>query len=103
MSLTIRVLFRPRESDLPKIYKTLGEDYDERILPSIANEVLKAVVARYDAIELISQRSEVSQEIRTLLTNRLNNYGILLDDVSIIHLAFGKEFMVAVEMKQVGK
>jgi len=31
-------------SELPKIYKTLGIDYDDRVLPSIVNEVMKAVV-----------------------------------------------------------
>ena len=29
---------------LPNIFSNIGEDYDERILPSITNEVLKAVV-----------------------------------------------------------
>ena len=29
---------------LPKIYTNLGIDYDERVLPSITNEVLKAIV-----------------------------------------------------------
>lgn len=44
MSITLRVLFRPVPKELPKIYVNLGEDYDERVLPSITNEVLKAVV-----------------------------------------------------------
>lgn len=35
-------------------------DYDERVLPSIGNEVLKAIVAQFDAAELITQREVVS-------------------------------------------
>lgn len=46
MNLTLRVLSRPDTAVLPKIYTQLGEDYDERVLPSIGNEVLKAVVVR---------------------------------------------------------
>lgn len=38
------MLFRPRSSELPKIFTTLGIDYEDRVLPSITNEVLKAVV-----------------------------------------------------------
>jgi len=40
----LRILYRPRPSDLPAIYTNLGIDYDERVLPSITTEVLKAVV-----------------------------------------------------------
>jgi hypothetical protein len=42
----LRVLFRPVPTSLPNIYSTLGIDYDERVLPSITNEILKAVVVR---------------------------------------------------------
>lgn len=43
--LTLRVLYRPNTERLCEIYRTLGLDYDERVLPSIVNEVLRAVVA----------------------------------------------------------
>ncbi len=46
VTVTLRVLFRPEVAHLPDIYRGLGVDYDERVLPSIANEVLKAVVAQ---------------------------------------------------------
>ena len=44
VNITLRILFRPVASQLPKIYMSLGEDYDERVLPSITSEVLKAIV-----------------------------------------------------------
>ena len=56
VNITLRILFRPVPDSLPNIYTTLGQDYDDRILPSITNEVLKAVVAQFDAGELITQR-----------------------------------------------
>jgi hypothetical protein len=47
VNITLRILFRPIPDQLPRIYTILGVDYDERVLPSITTEVLKAVVVRY--------------------------------------------------------
>lgn len=44
VNITLRILFRPMTTQLPRIFTSIGEDYDERVLPSITTEVLKAVV-----------------------------------------------------------
>ena len=83
--------------------QNLGSDYDERVLPSIGNEVLKAIVAQFDAAELITQREAVSNRIRTDLLRRAQEFNIALEDVSITHMTFGKEFTRAVEEKQIAQ
>ncbi|EDN61723.1 mitochondrial protein [Saccharomyces cerevisiae YJM789] len=103
VSLTLRVLHRPEVLQLPAIYQNLGLDYDERVLPSIGNEVLKSIVAQFDAAELITQREIISQKIRKELSTRANEFGIKLEDVSITHMTFGPEFTKAVEQKQIAQ
>ena len=101
VNIKLRVLWRPVIEKLPTLYRELGTDFDERVLPSIGNEVLKSVVAQYNAEELLSKRAEVSARIKAELIKRGEHFHLTLDDVAITHLTFGREFMKAIESKQV--
>lgn len=103
VNIKVRVLWRPKVQALPIIYRNLGLDFDDRVLPSIGNEVLKAVVAQYNAEELLSKRQEVSDVIRDEMVKRAAHFNLEFDDVAITHLSFGPEYMRAVESKQVAQ
>ena len=60
-------------------------------------------MAQFDAAELITQREAVSQRIITDLRLRASEFNIALEDVSITHMTFGKEFTRAVEEKQIAQ
>ena len=103
VNLTLRVLSHPDTNRLPVIVQNLGFEYDEKVLPSIGNEVLKAIVAQFNADQLVTERPYVSALVRESLIRRARDFNIVLDDVAITHLSYGTEFSRAVEQKQVAQ
>merc|ERR1719164_339988 len=62
-----------------------------------------STIAQYNAEQLLTQREQVSREIREAIVKRAKSFNILMDDVSITHLTYGKEFAKAIEEKQVAE
>jgi len=103
VQVNLRVLYRPDYSKIREIYVKLGKTYDETVIPGIGIEVTKAVIAQFNAEELVTQRDNVSRSIRQGLVERANQYGIVLEDVALTHIGFSKEFTTAIEQKQVAQ
>lgn len=103
VNITLRVLFGPNPTQLPELYRKLDTNYDQRVLPSLVNEVSKSIVAQYNAAQLITQRELVSTKVRDRLKARAEDFNIIVQDVSIVDLSFGREYSNAVEAKQVAQ
>jgi len=103
VNISLRTLFRPDQNRLAEIYRRLGPEYDEIVLLSLGNEVLKSVVARFSAQEMMTQRDSVSRTIQRELTTRAAEFGLIVDEVALTHLTFSPEFAHAVEQKQVAQ
>ena len=65
VDIQVRVLHRPSVAHLPTIYRELGTDYAERVLPSIVNEVLKSVVAQFNASSVLLLRGSKRDRLLT--------------------------------------
>lgn len=74
-----------------------------RIINPAVKEVLKAVMARYTAEEIITTRTEVKAEVDRALTSRLGTYHLDIDDISLVNIQFSQQFNKAVEAKQIAE
>lgn len=93
----------PEEAN--SIFQEIGDENEviERIINPAVEEILKAVMAKYTAEEIVTKREEVKIGVDNCLTKRLANYHIAVDDISLVHIHFSKRFNDAVEAKQVAE
>lgn len=87
------------------IFQQIGDEKAavDRIIAPAVEEVLKAVMAKYTAEEIITKRGEVKAGVDDFLTSRLAAYHIAVDDISLVHVHFSERFSDAVEAKQIAE
>ena len=87
------------------IFQQIGDEREvvARIIAPAVEEVLKAVIAKYTAEEIITKRGEVKAAVDEFLTLRLLTYHIAVDDISLVHVHFSQRFSDAVEAKQIAE
>jgi regulator of protease activity HflC (stomatin/prohibitin superfamily) len=82
------------------LYRTVGLDYQGRVLNAALNDVSKATTPQYPVNEILAKRPEVSSKIVAALNERLKEHGITVHDLFLENIAFSPEFQKAIEEKQ---
>lgn len=93
--------YQLQRGEVSKMHQTVGKEYKDKLVLPALNEVFKAAVAKYNASELITQRAEVKNDVYEGLKQRLEKYGITVQDVSITNFSFSAEFNKAIEAVQI--
>jgi len=85
------------------VYQNVGPDYKEKLVFPKIQEIVKAITARYTALELISKREQIRNEMKDHLKDALQPYRIIVDDFSVVNFKWDIEFQKAIEAKQVAE
>lgn len=85
---------------LEAIYTKTGLDIEPTLIDPRIQEVVKAVVAKFQADKLLSQREIVKADIEQLLKASLAPYYVIVEAVQITDFKFSEQYDAAIEAKQ---
>lgn len=100
ISYVVAVNFHVNNTSSATLYQNVGMDYGSVIIVPAIQESIKAVTAQYTAEELITKRQSVGDQIKTALSDKINQYGLTVEIFNIVNFDFSEEFNAAVEAKQ---
>lgn len=103
VSTSLAVNFRVNPDMVVNLYKNVGKDYENIILQPTIEESVKSVISKYNAEELVTKRNEVSDLALKTLQEKVEKYGIIIDEFNIININFSEEYSNAIEAKQVAE
>ena len=101
VSVTYSLNYQIQKENAQDIYRTIGIRYFDTVITPRIQEAVKSVIAKYTAEQLLEMRAELSNEIKTILIEKLDTYNIEVLDTSLEDLDFSDAFTNAVEAKQV--
>ena len=91
--------YQLKASSVPEIYRSMRQDYENRVMQPNLQEAVKSTTADFDAEELITQRPQVKNELQNLMTERLAPLGIEVVQLSITDFQFSSTFQESIEAK----
>ena len=84
---------------VPLTYKEVRGLWEERYVPQRVHGIVKAIVGKYKAVDLIANRQQVTLEIKAELAESLLKKNILLTGFEISNLDLDDQFEEAVKRK----
>jgi prohibitin 1 len=105
LTASFAINFRLDPTQVVNIRRTQGslQNIVAKIIAPQTQESFKIAAARRTIEEAITKRDELKQDFDTALGGRLNKYGIIILDTSVVDLKFSPEFSHAVEEKQIAE
>jgi regulator of protease activity HflC (stomatin/prohibitin superfamily) len=105
LKASFAINFRLDPVQVVEIRRTQGtlQNIVSKIIAPQTQESFKIAAARRTVEEAITKRDELKEDFDNALSDRLDKYGILILDTSVVDLSFSPEFARAVEEKQIAE
>ncbi len=99
----VAINYRIDIQDVDKLYQNIGEFYELTILNPAVSECVRSTTTKFTSEDLISKRSDISEQIKSLLIEKLQGKYISIDSLNIISFEFSENFNKAIEEKQIAE
>jgi len=105
LSARFAINFRLDPTQVVEVRRKQGslENIVSKIIAPQTQESFKIAAANRTVEEAITKRTELKEDFDTALGERLDKYGIIVLDTSVVDLTFSPEFARAVEEKQIAE
>lgn len=82
-----------------EMYANVGRTWEETLIPQAVSGTVKAVIGKWDAVDLIANRSKAQEEIQSVLSEALAGRDVHVTRVEIANIDYSDDFEKAVEAK----
>lgn len=103
VNTTVAVNYRVDSNNVTNLYKKVGNNYKDTILQPAIKESIKSAIAKYNAEEITTNRTKVSESCLKAIQNKVTKYGIIIEDFNLTDFSFSQEYTKAIEEKQVAQ
>lgn len=81
------------------VFRDVGRDWEEKLIPHIVNGAIKTVTGRWEAVSVVENRQEVTDAIFSQVKANLSTRGVNVQSFEIVDISYAEEFERAVEAK----
>lgn len=93
--------YRVDPVSIQDLYRGVGSDYFEKLVPTRVNQLFKDETVKYRAVQIAPNREQIRRSVRERLATELAKYSIQVEDLLIDNIKFSPEFTRAIEDKQI--
>lgn len=100
------ILFHIDKEEADNIKRSLGteRDYYAKIIRPRAREIIRLIIARYNALDLVSEkRPEIVEEMAKDLTEAYAKHDIVLEEVVMRNVTYSDNFANTIEEKEIAR
>lgn len=102
-SVIVSLNYQLDENKVTDMYRKVGEKYDSIVLEPAIQEAIKSAISLYNAEELVTKRSEVSNTILETVSSKVKDYGLNIISVSLKNFDFSDEYNQSIERKTIAE